>query len=53
MTTPDEITLDAIDRRIVRLLQEDAGLSNNALADRVGLSPARSRAGCSVSMTAA
>ncbi len=40
MSAGDEITLDAVDRRIVRLLQEDAGLSNNALAERVGLSPA-------------
>ncbi|NVD37439.1 Lrp/AsnC family transcriptional regulator [Ensifer sp. HO-A22] len=32
--------LDAIDRRIIRLLVEDASRSNNELAARVGLSPA-------------
>ncbi len=32
--------LDATDRRIIRLLVEDASLSNNELAARVGLSPA-------------
>jgi len=31
--------LDRLDRRILRVLQEDAGLSNLELADRVGLSP--------------
>jgi Lrp/AsnC family leucine-responsive transcriptional regulator len=31
--------LDRTDRRILEVLQEDAGLSNQALADRVGLSP--------------
>jgi DNA-binding Lrp family transcriptional regulator len=31
--------LDAIDRRILQALQEDARISNVALADRVGLSP--------------
>jgi DNA-binding Lrp family transcriptional regulator len=31
--------LDAIDRRILRALQEDARISNVALAERVGLSP--------------
>ncbi|SIQ73441.1 transcriptional regulator, AsnC family [Rhizobium sp. RU20A] len=40
MVATEEISLDAIDRRIIRLLQADAGLSNNALAERVGLSPA-------------
>ncbi|MCF3641145.1 Lrp/AsnC family transcriptional regulator [Rhizobium sp. TRM95111] len=32
--------LDKTDRRIIRLLIEDASLSNNQLAERVGLSPA-------------
>ena len=32
--------LDAIDRRIVRELQRDAGLSHAALSERVGASPA-------------
>jgi Lrp/AsnC family transcriptional regulator, leucine-responsive regulatory protein len=31
--------LDRTDRRILELLQADAGLSNQELADRVGLSP--------------
>ena len=31
--------LDRMDRRILHLLQDDAGLSNAELADRVGLSP--------------
>ena len=31
--------LDRTDRRILEVLQQDAGLSNQALADRVGLSP--------------
>ena len=31
--------LDAIDRRILDILQTDAGIANAALADRVGLSP--------------
>ncbi len=31
--------LDAIDRRILRILQEDGRLTNVELADRVGLSP--------------
>jgi len=31
--------LDRYDRRILEILQEDASLSNQALADRVGLSP--------------
>src|SRR5262245_61688207 len=34
-----ESDLDAIDRRIIAALQEDARLSNVELADRVGLSP--------------
>ncbi|OCP07504.1 MULTISPECIES: Lrp/AsnC family transcriptional regulator [unclassified Ensifer] len=32
--------LDQVDRRIIRLLVEDASLSNNELAAKVGLSPA-------------
>ncbi len=31
--------LDRYDRRILEILQEDAGISNQALAERVGLSP--------------
>lgn len=31
--------MDDIDRKILRLLQEDASLTNQALAERVGLSP--------------
>lgn len=31
--------LDAIDRRILRLLQRDSAIANQALADEVGLSP--------------
>nr|WP_314090626.1 winged helix-turn-helix transcriptional regulator [uncultured Shinella sp.] len=38
--TGDEVALDQTDRRIVRLLVENAGLSNNQLAEKVGLSPA-------------
>ncbi len=38
--TGDEVALDQTDRRIIRLLVEDAGLSNNQLAEKVGLSPA-------------
>lgn len=33
------ITLDSLDRRILDQLQTDASLTNQALADRVGLSP--------------
>jgi len=33
------MVLDAIDRRILRLLQEDASIQNQALAEKVGLSP--------------
>lgn len=33
------ITLDEADRRILRALQRDAGLSMQALADEVGMSP--------------
>ena len=31
--------LDAIDRKVLRRLQQDAAISNQALADEVGLSP--------------
>ncbi|HPF46702.1 MAG: Lrp/AsnC family transcriptional regulator [Alphaproteobacteria bacterium] len=31
--------MDAIDRKIIRVLQQDGRLSNQELADRVGLSP--------------
>lgn len=31
--------MDQLDRRIVRVLQQDAGLTNAALAERVGTSP--------------
>ena len=34
-----ETPLDAIDRRILRLLQHDSAVANQALADAVGLSP--------------
>jgi len=36
---PDRIELDAIDRRILDLLQEDNRMTNLELAERVGLSP--------------
>ncbi|MDN7123739.1 leucine-responsive transcriptional regulator Lrp [Pseudidiomarina terrestris] len=36
---PVEITIDRIDRKILRLLQEEGRLSNVATARRVGLSP--------------
>ncbi|MFO7953214.1 MULTISPECIES: Lrp/AsnC family transcriptional regulator [unclassified Thioalkalivibrio] len=36
---PQPHSLDRYDRRILEILQEDASLSNQALADRVGLSP--------------
>ena len=35
---PAEITIDRIDRKILRLLQDDGRISNVALAKRVGLS---------------
>lgn len=38
--TDGEVALDQTDKRIIRLLVEDAGLSNNQLAEKVGLSPA-------------
>jgi Lrp/AsnC family leucine-responsive transcriptional regulator len=34
-----DMALDAIDRRILRLLQQDSVIANQALADAVGLSP--------------
>ncbi len=34
------LTLDAIDLRILEILQQDAGLPNTDLAEKVGLSPA-------------
>lgn len=34
-----EFSIDAIDRELLRCLQEDAGLSNQALAERVHISP--------------
>jgi len=34
-----ELVLDRIDRQILQLLQQDAGISNVELAERVGLSP--------------
>ncbi|MBL8384000.1 MAG: Lrp/AsnC family transcriptional regulator [Burkholderiales bacterium] len=37
MTTP---ALDRVDRRLLELLQEDAHLTNQALAEKVNLSPA-------------
>lgn len=36
---PQPHPLDRYDRRILEILQEDASLSNQALAERVGLSP--------------
>jgi Lrp/AsnC family leucine-responsive transcriptional regulator len=36
---PQPHKLDRFDRHILEILQEDASLSNQALADRVGLSP--------------
>ncbi|KPF66652.1 AsnC family transcriptional regulator [beta proteobacterium AAP99] len=38
--TPAASDLDAIDRRILDLMQRDASLTNQALAERVGASPA-------------
>lgn len=40
MDTPPTPQLDATDLRLLALLQEDASLSNQALADRAHLSPA-------------
>ena len=36
---PPPVTLDAIDRRILDVLQEDNQITNLALAEKVGLSP--------------
>ena len=36
---PDRSEVDRIDRRILELLQQDGRLSNQDLADRIGLSP--------------
>jgi Lrp/AsnC family leucine-responsive transcriptional regulator len=38
-TQIDDVALDAIDRRILRRLQRDSLIANQALADEVGLSP--------------
>lgn len=38
--------MDAIDRAILRELQEDGRLSNQELAARVGLTPSPACAGC-------
>jgi Lrp/AsnC family transcriptional regulator, leucine-responsive regulatory protein len=35
----DDTSLDAIDRRILRVLQSDGAIANQALADEIGLSP--------------
>ncbi|WP_249978535.1 Lrp/AsnC family transcriptional regulator [Vreelandella olivaria] len=40
VTDPLGVELDRIDKRILKLLQDDATLSNVALAERVNLSPA-------------
>jgi Lrp/AsnC family leucine-responsive transcriptional regulator len=37
--SPQTITLDRFDRRILELLQQDGRLSNLELAERIGLSP--------------
>jgi DNA-binding Lrp family transcriptional regulator len=36
----ESVQMDEIDRKLVRALQEDAGLSQSALAERIGASPA-------------
>ncbi len=38
-TTTETVTLDAIDRKILDLLQDDNRITNLELADKVGLSP--------------
>jgi Lrp/AsnC family leucine-responsive transcriptional regulator len=38
-TSEQALEMDAIDRRILRILQRDSLISNQALADEVGLSP--------------
>jgi Lrp/AsnC family leucine-responsive transcriptional regulator len=52
--------LDAIDRRILRILQQDSLIANQALADEIGLSPPaclkrvrRLRADCVIARTVA
>jgi len=40
VTTQESVVLDATDLRVLDLLQDDASLSNDALARRVGISPA-------------
>lgn len=37
--TPEPVVLDAIDRKILAILQDDNRVTNLALAERVGLSP--------------
>ncbi len=39
LETAADTSLDAIDRRILRVLQRDSVIANQALADEVGLSP--------------
>ncbi|MBB3982360.1 Lrp/AsnC family leucine-responsive transcriptional regulator [Sphingobium fontiphilum] len=39
-SSDEEITLDDANRRILRILQEDGRITNQALAQRAGLSPA-------------
>lgn len=39
MTAPDSASLDSYERKILKILQEDASLSTAAIAERVGLSP--------------
>jgi Lrp/AsnC family transcriptional regulator, leucine-responsive regulatory protein len=36
---PNDTPIDAIDRRILRILQSDGAIANQALADEIGLSP--------------
>ncbi len=36
---PENVRLDAYDLKILDLLQQDGGLSNQEIADRIGLSP--------------
>jgi len=38
-TSKDQMTLDSYDRRILEVLQQDGRISNQDLADRIGLSP--------------
>lgn len=39
MNPGDDLELDAIDRRLLDILQEDSALTNQALAERVHISP--------------